>query len=73
VNNYNTDSTTGLFVNTLTWTHTSNNFLAMMLIFPRVLYWPHGVTDGGLVHTQPTWLLVKYKLVMGTQQLILNT
>jgi len=44
-----------------------------MLIFPRFLYWPLGVTDGGIVHTQPTWLLVKYKLVMGTQQLILNT
>lgn len=73
MNNYNTDSTTGLFVNILTWTHFSNNFLAMMLIFPRFLYWPLGVTDDGLPHTQPTWLLVKYKLVMGTRHLILNT
>jgi hypothetical protein len=41
-----------------------------MLTFPRFLYWPLSVTDGGIVHTQPTWLLVKYKLVMGTQHLI---
>ena len=67
MNNYKTDSTAGLFVNILTWTHFSNNFLAMMLIFPRSLYWPLGVTDDGVVHTQPNWLLVKYnKLVVGT-------
>jgi hypothetical protein len=47
VNNYNTDSTTALFVNILTRIHFSNNFLAVMLIFPRFSYWPLGVTDDG--------------------------
>lgn len=58
MNNHNTDSMTGLFVKILSWTHFTNKF-------PRFLYWLLGVTDDRIAHTQPTWLLVKYKLLNG--------